>query len=59
MKDILSEIKSNAAAKNATVVLPEGEDSRVVLAAVQAVKEGLATVTLLGNKDEIKKNKNT
>ena len=36
--------------------MPEGEDSRVVLAAVQAVKEGLAKVTLLGNVEEIKKN---
>ena len=55
MKDILSEIKSNAMAKNKTVVLPEGEDSRVVKAASLAVKENLAKIILLGNEEEIKK----
>ena len=55
MKDILSTIKSNAAAINKTVVLPEGEDSRVVKAASLAVKENLAKIILLGNEEEIKK----
>ena len=55
MKDILSTIKSNASALNKTIVLPEGEDSRVVKAASLAVKENLAKVILLGNEEEIKK----
>ena len=55
MSNVLEIIKKNAKAKNKNVVLPEGEDSRVVKAAAEAVKEGLATITLLGNLDEIKK----
>ena len=42
MKDILLDIKSRAALKGKTVVLPEGEDSRVVNAASQTVKEGVS-----------------
>ena len=56
MANVLESIKLNARALNKNVVLPEGEDSRVVEAAAQAVKEGLAIVTLLGNPEEIKKN---
>ncbi len=55
MKDILSEIKSNAKKKNKCVVLPEGEDSRVVKAASVAANEKLAKIVLLGNEEEIKK----
>lgn len=53
---VLENIKKQASLLNKNVVLPEGEDSRVVLAASLAVKEGLAKVTLLGNPDEIAKN---
>ena len=56
MRNILQEIKDNAKSLNKTIVLPEGEDSRVVVAASLAVKEGLARVTLLGNPEEIAKN---
>ena len=56
MANVLESIKLNAKALNKNIVLPEGEDSRVVLAAVEAVKEGLATVTVLGNAEEISKN---
>lgn len=55
MKDILNEIKSNAKALNKTIVLPEGEDKRVVKAASLAVAENLAKVVVLGNEEEIKK----
>ena len=55
MKDILSQIKDNARALNKTIVLPEGEDKRVVKAASLATKENLAKVVVLGNLDEIKK----
>lgn len=56
MSQVLENIKKRASEKNKNIVLPEGEDSRVVIAAAQAVKENLARVTLLGNPEEIKKN---
>jgi phosphate acetyltransferase len=56
MKDILADIKSRASALNKTVVLPEGEDKRVVEAAFKTVDEGVAKIILLGNPDEIKAN---
>ncbi len=52
---VLENIKKQASLLNKNIVLPEGEDSRVVLAASLAVKEGIAKVTLLGNPDEIAK----
>ncbi len=59
MSNVLENIKNQAKALNKCIVLPEGEDSRVVVAASQAVKEGLAKIVLLGNKDEIAKNNPT
>lgn len=56
MSNVLENIKKQASALNKNIVLPEGEDARVVKAAAAAVSEGLAKVTLLGNPDEIKKN---
>ena len=56
MSKVLENIKLQASKLNKCIVLPEGEDSRVVVAAAQAVKENLARVVLLGNPDEIKKN---
>ena len=55
MSTFMEGIKSRAAKLNKHIVLPEGEDSRVVLAASKTVKEGLAKVTLLGDENEIKK----
>ncbi|MBO5712754.1 MAG: phosphate acetyltransferase [Clostridia bacterium] len=54
MKNILAEIKQKASALNKTVVLPEGEDKRVVLAAVETVKQGIAKIVLLGNENDVK-----
>ncbi len=56
MSQVLENIKKQASLLNKNIVLPEGEDSRVVKAAALAAEEGLATVTLLGNPEEIKKN---
>lgn len=57
---VLENIVKEASKLNKNIVLPEGEDSRVVIAASQAVKEGIARITLLGNPEEIKaKNPNT
>ena len=54
MSNVLENIKKQAAALNKCIVLPEGEDSRVVVAAAQTVKEKLARVVLLGNLEQIK-----
>ena len=56
MSDILAQIKQKAKEKNKNIVLPEGEDKRVVEAAAQVAVEGFARITLLGNKEEIAKN---
>ena len=54
MKNILEEIKLKAKALQKTIVLCEGEDSRVVKAAADATKEGIAKIVLLGNEADIK-----
>ena len=54
MRNILDEIKLKAKALQKTIVLCEGEDSRVVKAASDATKEGVAKIVLLGNEAEIK-----
>ncbi len=56
MSKVLENIMNEAKALNKNIVLPEGEDSRVVIAASESAKEGLAKITLLGNLEEIKKN---
>ena len=53
---IVDVIKAKAAARNKKIVLCEGEDSRVVRAAADCVKEGVAQIVLLGNEEEIKAN---
>lgn len=53
---IVETIKKKAAALNKKIVLCEGEDSRVVEAAADCVKEGIAQIVLLGNADKIKVN---
>ncbi len=54
MRNILDEIKSKAKALQKTIVLCEGEDKRVVKAAADATKEGVAKIVLLGNEAKIK-----
>lgn len=54
MKNVLEEIKNRAKVLHKTVVLCEGEDSRVVKAAADATKEGVANIILLGNETEIR-----
>ena len=55
MKNVLDEIKAKAKALKKKIVLCEGEDERVVKAAADATKEGVAEIVLLGNEAEIKK----
>ena len=54
MNNVLSEIKLKAKALQKTIVLCEGEDKRVVKAAQDSVKEGIAKIVLLGNEQTIK-----
>lgn len=56
MTDILSEIIGKAKTLGKRVVLPEGEDPRVVAAAVEAQDLGVAKIILLGNAADIAKN---
>jgi phosphate acetyltransferase len=56
MSKVLENIKKQASLLNKHIVLPEGEDSRVVIAASEAAKEGIAKITVLGNAEEIAKN---
>ena len=52
---ILEQIKSKASKLHKTIVLCEGEDSRVVEAAQKATEEGIAKIVLLGDEKAIKK----
>lgn len=54
MAGIVDQIKQKAAALNRKIVLCEGEDKRVVKAAADCVKEGVARIVLLGNEAQIK-----
>jgi len=51
--DILSTIKDRARAAARTVVLPEGSEERVIVAARTLAEENIAKVILLGDKTEI------
>lgn len=52
---LLREIKQKAAERKKTIVLCEGEDKRVVEAAAQITKEGIAKIVLIGNEEECKR----
>ena len=51
---VLEQIKSKAAKLHKTIVLCEGEDSRVVRAAQMATEEGIAKIVLLGDEASIR-----
>lgn len=53
MSDFLNRMKSAAKADLKTIVLPEGEDPRTIVAANKIIEEGLAKLVILGNPDEI------
>lgn len=48
-------IENTARANSAHIVLPEGDDPRIIEGAVRAIKSGIADVTLLGNEETISK----
>ena len=52
--NILEQIKQKAAQLQKTIVLCEGEDSRVVKAAQDATREGIAKIVLIGDENAIK-----
>jgi len=56
MTKVVDSIIERAAKLNKHVVLPEGEDKRVVKAAEEIAKQGFAKVTVLGDDKEIQKN---
>ncbi len=51
--EVLKRVYEKAKRKKVTIVLPEGEDRRVQEASVIIVKEGLASLILLGRKEKI------
>ncbi|MDD3337027.1 MAG: phosphate acetyltransferase [Eubacteriales bacterium] len=51
----IDKIKAKAKANRKHIVLPEGTEPRTVQASAKIEAEGIATVTLLGNPDEVKK----
>ena len=53
MSDFLNRMKSAAKADLKTIVLPEGEDPRTIVAATKIIEEGLAKLVILGNPDDI------
>ena len=52
--DILERLKSRARAHPQRIVLPEGEDDRVIQASAQAAAERYAKPTLLGRPEKIR-----
>src|ERR1700690_2455056 len=47
---LIDKLKARARSKPQRIVLPEGEDARVISAAATITREGLAKITLLGRK---------
>jgi phosphate acetyltransferase len=54
MNSIIKKIKDRASTQDATVVLPESEDPRVLRAAAQLIEQQICCVILLGDASEIK-----
>lgn len=53
--DIISELQKNIKKSDTKIVFPEGQDDRVVIAAVSVVQQGIATPIILGNENIIRK----
>ena len=54
MADLLSVLQNKLSGKNVKIVLPEGEDERVLIAATQLQKTDYVSPIVLGNEDNIK-----
>ncbi|ARD48735.1 phosphate acetyltransferase [Sporosarcina sp. P37] len=55
MADLFEGIRNTLEGKGKTIVLPEGEDVRILEAAVHLQQEGIVTPVLLGNEEAVKK----
>lgn len=55
MADLFEGIRKTLEGKGKTIVLPEGEDVRILEAAVHLQQEGIITPLLLGNEETVKK----
>ncbi|PIC64732.1 phosphate acetyltransferase [Sporosarcina sp. P13] len=55
MADLFDGIRAALEGKGKTIVLPEGEDARILEAAVQLKQEGIVTPVLLGNEAAVRK----
>ena len=53
MSDFLNSIVARAKAQKKTIVLPEGDDERTLVAAERALAEGIADLIILGNAEAI------
>ena len=56
MSEIINKLVESAKALGKTIVLTEGEDERVVKAASETVKRGIAKIVLLGDEKQIAEN---
>ena len=52
--ELLNQIRSKAAQRKKTIVLPESHDERVLKAAEILTKEKIASVITLGNEEKIR-----
>lgn len=59
MSQLINKLVENASKLNKRIVLTEGEDSRVVVAAADTVNRGIAQIVLLGDEEQIKKDNPT
>ncbi|PIC80108.1 phosphate acetyltransferase [Sporosarcina sp. P18a] len=55
MADLFEGIRKTLEGKGKTIVLPEGEDIRIIEAAVHLQQEGIITPVLLGNEEAVNK----
>ena len=53
--DLFDGLKEKISGKNIKVVFPEGNDARIIGAAVRLAADGLLIPVVLGNKDEVAK----
>ena len=54
MKDLISELKEKLKGKSAKIVFPEGEDQRILEAAIKLQEEGIIKPLVLGDLESIK-----
>lgn len=54
MNDLLTSVREKAKSLKKTIVLAEGEEPRIITAAVKIQAEGIANVVLLGNPETVK-----